>query len=71
MGETFRAAASVERFAPERVYDLPAGADRLIARSVGISHVWVNGELIRRDGVDLEKRPGTLLRFSGSPKDDE
>ena len=27
----------------ERVWDLPAGADRLIARSRGIEHVWVNG----------------------------
>jgi N-acyl-D-aspartate/D-glutamate deacylase len=49
----------------ERVWDLPAGADRLIARSRGIEHVWVNGEAIRRDGEDLEVRPGVLLR--GAP----
>ncbi len=46
----------------ERVWDLPAGADRLIARSRGIEHVWVNGTAIRRDGEDLDARPGRLLR---------
>ena len=40
------AAVGVERM--ERVYDLPAGADRLIARSHGLHQVWVNGELIER-----------------------
>jgi N-acyl-D-aspartate/D-glutamate deacylase len=49
----------------ERVWDLPAGADRLIAHSRGIEHVWVNGTAIRRDGEDLDARPGTLLR--GAP----
>ncbi|HYF46087.1 MAG TPA: amidohydrolase family protein [Acidimicrobiales bacterium] len=49
----------------ERVWDLPAGADRLIARSRGIEHVWVNGTAIRRDGEDLDARPGVLLR--GAP----
>jgi N-acyl-D-aspartate/D-glutamate deacylase len=49
----------------ERVWDLPAGADRLIAHSTGIEHVWVNGTAIRRDGEDLDARPGTLLR--GTP----
>ena len=37
------AAVGVERM--ERVWDLPAGADRLIARSHGLHQVWVNGEL--------------------------
>jgi N-acyl-D-aspartate/D-glutamate deacylase len=47
----------------ERVWDLPAGADRLIARSTGVEHVWVNGTQIRRDGLDVEgARPGRLLR---------
>ena len=46
----------------ERVYDFPAGADRLIAHSGGIEHVWVNGQPIRRDGADVEgARPGVLL----------
>ena len=47
----------------ERVNDLPAGADRLVARSIGIEHIWVNGVETRRDGVDIEgARPGRLLR---------
>jgi N-acyl-D-aspartate/D-glutamate deacylase len=46
----------------ERVWDLPAGADRLIARSRGIEDVWVNGTAIRRAGEDLDARPGVLLR---------
>jgi N-acyl-D-aspartate/D-glutamate deacylase len=47
----------------ERVWDLPAGADRLIAKSKGVEHVWVNGEPIRRNGEDIDNaRPGKLLR---------
>ena len=49
----------------ERVRDLPGGADRLIARSPGVEHVWVNGTAIRREGEDLDARPGALLR--GAP----
>lgn len=46
----------------ERVHDLPAGADRLISRSRGVDTVWVNGTMIREGGVDLEQRPGTVIR---------
>jgi N-acyl-D-amino-acid deacylase len=47
----------------ERVFDLPAGADRLLARSSGIEHVWVNGSAIRLDGKDVDNaRPGRLIR---------
>jgi N-acyl-D-aspartate/D-glutamate deacylase len=47
----------------ERVFDLPAGADRLLARSSGIEHVWVNGGAIRVDGKDVDgARPGRLIR---------
>jgi N-acyl-D-aspartate/D-glutamate deacylase len=47
----------------ERVFDLPSGADRLLARSSGIEHVWVNGEAIRLDGKDVDgARPGRLIR---------
>jgi N-acyl-D-amino-acid deacylase len=50
----------------ERVFDLPAGADRLVARSRGIEAVWVNGTPIRRDGKDLaDSRPGRLIRDGG------
>ena len=47
----------------ERVWDLPAGADRLIAKSTGVEHVWVNGTAIRTGGADVDDaRPGKLLR---------
>jgi N-acyl-D-amino-acid deacylase len=46
-----------------RVYDLPAGADRLIGDSRGIEHVWVNGSAIRSHGQDIEDvRSGLVLR---------
>ena len=66
--------ADVEVFDPKtvgpgplkRVYDLPAGADRLVSEASGIDAVIVNGKLIRRDGKDAvaanEKLPGRLLR---------
>ena len=51
----------------ERVWDLPGGADRLIARSRGVEHTWVNGAATRRDGKDLdEARPGRVLRDAGT-----
>jgi N-acyl-D-amino-acid deacylase len=47
----------------ERVFDLPAGADRLIARSRGVEHMWVNGAAIRCDGKDIhDAHPGVLMR---------
>jgi N-acyl-D-aspartate/D-glutamate deacylase len=50
----------------KRVYDLPAGADRLVSEANGIAAVIVNGMLIRRDGKDAvaanDKLPGRLLR---------
>jgi len=47
----------------DRVFDLPSGADRLLARSQGIEHVWVNGTAIRNDGKDIDgARPGRLIR---------
>jgi N-acyl-D-aspartate/D-glutamate deacylase len=50
----------------KRVYDLPAGADRLISEASGIDAVIVNGTLIRRHGKDAltanDKLPGRLLR---------
>ncbi len=47
----------------ERVSDQPGGADRLVVRSTGVEHVWVNGVATRRAGVDIEGvAPGQLLR---------
>ncbi len=46
----------------ERVVDMPAGGDRLISRSVGVEHVWVAGQAIRRDGQEVEGAyPGALV----------
>ena len=51
----------------ERVYDLPAGQDRLISNAVGIDAVIVNGVMLREDNVDQldplkDPLPGRLLR---------
>jgi N-acyl-D-aspartate/D-glutamate deacylase len=47
----------------ERVYDQPGGADRLIARSTGVEHMWVNGAATRVDGADVPgAAAGRLLR---------
>ena len=49
-----------------RVYDLPAGADRLISDATGIDAVVVNGTIIRQHGEDAvsaeSSLPGKLLR---------
>jgi N-acyl-D-amino-acid deacylase len=49
-----------------RVWDLPSGADRLVADAIGIEAVIVNGTVIRRanrDAVDLQgPLPGKVLR---------
>lgn len=50
----------------ERVWDLPAGADRLVAHSRGLHKVWVNGELIREGEKDVAVRPGKLIRDGGT-----
>jgi len=52
----------------ERVVDFPAGADRLVTRSVGIHYVWVNGIRIWSEGAPvLDARPGLLLRQGVNP----
>ena len=58
------AAVGVDRM--ERVYDLPAGADRLIARSHGLHQVWVNGELVSNGSGDGARRAGRLIRDGGT-----
>ena len=50
----------------ERVWDFPAGADRLVAGAEGIEAVWVNGVRTRAAGADLDGvRPGRLIRDGG------
>jgi N-acyl-D-amino-acid deacylase len=47
----------------ERVHDQPGGTDRLVVRSTGIEHMWVNGVATRRDGEELVGvAPGRLIR---------
>jgi N-acyl-D-aspartate/D-glutamate deacylase len=58
------AAVGVERM--ERVWDLPAGADRLIARSHGLHQVWVNGELVSNGDGGGGSRAGRLIRDGGT-----
>ena len=49
--------------AAERVHDLPAGVDRLVAPSQGIVHTWVNGVATWRDGAAVPGAgAGRLLR---------
>ncbi len=46
----------------ERVWDLPGGADRLVAHSRGVEHMWVGGSPVRLDGKELAGAyPGTVL----------
>lgn len=55
-------AATVAAGDLERVADFPAGADRLVAHSTGIEHVWVNGVAIRHGGNDIAGvRPGQVV----------
>ncbi|HET7721502.1 MAG TPA: amidohydrolase family protein, partial [Acidimicrobiales bacterium] len=58
--------ATVGAGALRRVWDLPAGADRLVSDAAGIEAVVVNGTLLRRSGVDVldpdGPLPGRLLR---------
>ena len=47
----------------KRVFDLPAGADRLIKDPIGIDHVMVNGKFIKRSGKNLPgAEAGRVLR---------
>jgi N-acyl-D-aspartate/D-glutamate deacylase len=48
-----------------RTFDLPAGADRLVAPSEGIEHVWVNGRSVRRHGRPEEVAAGVVLGPAG------
>jgi N-acyl-D-aspartate/D-glutamate deacylase len=51
-----------------RVYDFPAGADRLVADAIGVHAVIVEGTIVREDGRDaVDARgalPGRVLRGS-------
>jgi N-acyl-D-aspartate/D-glutamate deacylase len=56
-------AARIGSHQPERVWDFPGGADRLVARSTGVEWVWINGTPIRAGGIDVaDVSPGRLIR---------
>jgi hypothetical protein len=45
------------------VHDQPGGTDRLVVRSTGVEHQWVNGCATRSGGEEvLGAAPGRLLR---------
>ena len=50
----------------KRIYDLPAGADRLVSEAVGVDSVIVNGTIIRRTNENVlaadDDLPGQVLR---------
>jgi N-acyl-D-amino-acid deacylase len=47
----------------ERAFDQPGGADRLLVRSTGVQHMWVNGVATRTAGEDLDGvAAGRVLR---------
>lgn len=56
----------VDDCAPEYVRDLPNGARRLVARARGVHATIVAGQVVLRDGVATEARPGTVLRGGGA-----
>jgi N-acyl-D-amino-acid deacylase len=47
---------------PQFVFDLPAGAPRLIQKADGYLATLVSGEIVARDGEDTGARPGRLIR---------
>jgi N-acyl-D-aspartate/D-glutamate deacylase len=61
--------ATVGRTPNRRVFDLPAGAPRLINDAVGVHGVWVNGVRVADHGGiidDALARPGRVLRRFGA-----
>jgi N-acyl-D-aspartate/D-glutamate deacylase len=54
----------------ERVGDQPGATDRLVVRSTGVAHAWVNGVATRRAGENIPATtPGRLLRSGVAPAD--
>src|SRR5262245_11580697 len=51
---------------PEMVFDLPAGARRLVQRAEGYVATFVSGQMIMREGAPTGQLPGRLVR-AGAP----
>ena len=56
--------ATVGRGKKERVFDLPAGASRLVRQGTGLGGIWVNGVRVadERGVIKNGVRPGKVLR---------
>ena len=52
--------ATVDCAPVRRVYDFPAGADRLVADALGVRAVIVEGTIVREDGRDAVDPNGVL-----------
>jgi N-acyl-D-aspartate/D-glutamate deacylase len=48
--------------AMEVVFDLPAGAKRVLQRTDGFVATVVDGQIVQRDGTDTGARPGRVVR---------
>jgi N-acyl-D-aspartate/D-glutamate deacylase len=46
----------------EVVFDLPAGAKRVLQRTNGFVATVVDGQIVQRDGIDTGARPGRVVR---------
>lgn len=53
---------NLKLLAPEIIYDLPAGGRRVFQGAEGYKYTLVGGEVIMKDGVETEARPGKLVR---------
>jgi N-acyl-D-aspartate/D-glutamate deacylase len=54
--------AALTLHAPQMVYDLPAGGQRLVQGASGYTATVVSGVVTRRDSQDTGERPGRLVR---------
>jgi N-acyl-D-aspartate/D-glutamate deacylase len=54
--------AGLHLYAPEIVYDFPAGARRLIQKVDGYKYTVVSGEVIYENGAPSGALPGKLVR---------
>jgi N-acyl-D-amino-acid deacylase len=49
---------------PEKLADLPEGAERYVQRATGVHYTVVNGSVLMRDGTHTGLYPGKVLRSS-------
>jgi len=54
--------ATIDAGPPTLTFDLPGASKRLLAQSIGVHRVYVNGVETIVDGAPTGATPGTLLR---------